>query len=87
MQTGCVPKHIPFYFAEGEIKNALNFRPRPIGKYLFLEQNSLYCCPKPRKATAFLRFVASTQEILTFYETAKHLKKKIFSDRSDENPR
>ena len=56
-------------------------RPHPIRQYLFPKQNYPYYCQKPRKATAFLRFVSSTQEILMFYETAKHLKKKNFSSR------
>ena len=58
----------------GHYKKESAVRRHPIRQYLFLEQNSLYLCQKPRKATALLRFVASIQEIFSSYETAKHFK-------------
>ena len=68
-------------------KTSTDFRRHPIRQYLFLEQNSLYFCQKPRKATALLRFVASIQEIFGSYETAKHFKMRNSVARKDEKHR
>ena len=37
-------------------KNRGHFRRHPVRKYLFLDENSLCFCQKPRKASALLHF-------------------------------
>ena len=55
------------------LKNELARKRRaPVRQFLFLKPKFLVLLPKASQGVSLAAFLASIQEILSFYETAKH---------------